>query len=81
MVGSIASVGPNALKSTKENLRLLNTDREIEMLKPTMEGYVRFCWRFVIAGSARFKELAADLTRVQITAEMFLTTNMYMVMQ
>ncbi|EER11407.1 vesicle transport protein, putative, partial [Perkinsus marinus ATCC 50983] len=60
---SIASVGPNALKSTKENLRLLNTDREIEMLKPTMEG---------------FKELAADLTRVQITAEMFLTTNMYM---
>ncbi|KAF4722405.1 hypothetical protein FOZ63_024640, partial [Perkinsus olseni] len=57
------SVGPSALKSTKENLRLLNTDREIEMLKPTVEGY---------------KELAGELTRVQITAEMFLTTSMYM---
>ncbi|KAF4710133.1 hypothetical protein FOZ62_029555, partial [Perkinsus olseni] len=60
---TIPSVGPSALKSTKENLRLLNTDREIEMLKPTVEGY---------------KELAGELTRVQITAEMFLTTSMYM---
>lgn len=59
---TIPSVGELGLTSRKENTKLLNTDREIELLKPSVEGY---------------KDLATELTKVQICCELFLPTNMY----
>lgn len=58
----IPSVGELALKSTRDNPRLLGTDREVELLKPVNEGY---------------KELATELTRAQISVEMFLAPQQY----
>ena len=60
---TIPSVGELGLTSRKDNSKLLNTDREIELLKPSIEGY---------------RELATELTKVQICCELFLATNMYM---
>ena len=60
---TIPSVGELGLTSRKDNSRLLNTDREIELLKPTVEGY---------------KDLATELTKVQICCELFIASSMYM---
>jgi protein transport protein SEC24 len=60
---TIPSVGDLGLTSRKDNSRLLNTDREIELLKPSVEGY---------------KELATELTKVQICCELFIATSTYM---
>lgn len=61
--GTIPSVGELGLTSRKDNSKLLNTDREIELVKPSSEGY---------------KELATELTKVQICCELFIATSMYM---
>ena len=61
--GTIPSIGELGLTSRKDNSKLLNTDREIELLKPSVEGY---------------KELATELTKVQICCELFIATSMYM---
>merc|ERR1719336_1778315 len=58
----IPSVGELSLKSTRDNPRLLGTDREVELLKPINEGY---------------KDLATELTRAQISVEMFLAPQQY----
>jgi len=60
---TIPSVGDLGLTSRKDNPRLLNTDREIELLKPTVDGY---------------KDLATELTKVQICCELFVASSMYM---
>lgn len=59
----IPSVGELALKSTRDNPRLLGTDREVELLRP--------------AGTDGYKELATELTRAQISVEMFLAPQAY----
>ena len=53
----IPSVGELALKSTRDTPRLLGTDKEVELLRPVSNGY---------------KDLATELTRAQISVEMFL---------
>lgn len=58
----IPSVGELSLKSTRDNPRLLGTDREVELLRPVGEGY---------------KDLATELTRAQISVEMFLAPQQY----
>mmetsp|Transcript_23392 Transcript_23392/g.43028 ORF Transcript_23392/g.43028 Transcript_23392/m.43028 type:complete len:895 (-) Transcript_23392:139-2823(-) len=58
----IPSLGSHALKSTRDNPRLLNTDREVELLRPVND---------------EFKELAKELAGVQITVELFLATQAY----
>ena len=63
VAGTIPSIGDFGLTSRKDNSKLLNTDREIELLKPSIEGY---------------KELATELTKVQICCELFVGTSMYM---
>uniref|UniRef100_A0A7S4UIX6 Uncharacterized protein n=1 Tax=Alexandrium monilatum TaxID=311494 RepID=A0A7S4UIX6_9DINO len=58
----IPSVGDLSLKSTRDNPRLLGTDREVELLRPVNDGY---------------KDLATELTRAQISVEMFLAPQQY----
>lgn len=58
----IPSVGDLSLKSTRDNPRLLGTDREVELLRPVNDGY---------------KNLGAELTRAQISVEMFLAPQQY----
>lgn len=58
----IPSVGELSLKTTRENNRLLGTDREVELLRPVNDGY---------------KDLATELTRAQISVEMFLAPQQY----
>jgi protein transport protein SEC24 len=58
----IPSVGELSLKSTRDNPRLLGTDREVELLRPVNDGY---------------KELATELTRHQISVELFLAPQQY----
>jgi len=58
----IPSIGDLALKSTRDNPRLLGTDREVELLRPVNDGY---------------KDLGAELTRAQISVEMFLAPQQY----
>lgn len=58
----IPSVGENSLKSTRDNPRLLGTDREVELLRPANELY---------------KDLATELTRAQIAVEMFVAPQSY----
>jgi len=58
----IPSVGELSLKSTRDNPRLLGTDREVELLRPVNDGY---------------KDLATELTRAQISVEMFLAPQQY----
>ena len=60
---TIPSLGELGLTSRKDNAKLLNTEREIDLLKPSVEGY---------------KELATELTKVQICCELFIATSMYM---
>ena len=63
IAGTIPSLGDFGLTSRKDNSKLLNTDREIELLKPSIEG---------------FKDLATELTKVQICCDLFVATSMYM---
>merc|ERR1719281_1668418 len=56
----IPSVGEYSLKSTRDQPRLLNTDREVELLRPVNEQY---------------KDLANELTRAQISVELFIGAN------
>lgn len=58
----IPSVGENSLKTTRDQPRLLGTDREVELLRPVGDGY---------------KDLATELTRAQITAELFMAPQAY----
>jgi len=58
----IPSVGDLSLKSTRDNARLLGTDREVELLRPVNDGY---------------KDLATELTRAQISVEMFVAPQQY----
>jgi protein transport protein SEC24 len=58
----IPSVGENALKSTRDQPRLLGTEKEVELLRPASDAY---------------KDLAHELTRAQISAEIFVGANAY----
>eukprot|EP00403_Amphidinium_massartii_P034680 CAMPEP_0178446404 /NCGR_PEP_ID=MMETSP0689_2-20121128/40783_1 /TAXON_ID=160604 /ORGANISM="Amphidinium massartii, Strain CS-259" /LENGTH=893 /DNA_ID=CAMNT_0020071221 /DNA_START=45 /DNA_END=2723 /DNA_ORIENTATION=- len=58
----ISSLGNHALKSTRDNPRLLNTDREVELLRPVNDD---------------FKELAKELAGAQITVELFMAAQAY----
>uniref|UniRef100_A0A7S4QMV4 Uncharacterized protein n=1 Tax=Alexandrium monilatum TaxID=311494 RepID=A0A7S4QMV4_9DINO len=58
----IPSVGEFALKSTRDNPRLLGTEREVELLRPTGTG---------------FKDLATEMTKVQISVEVFMAPQQY----
>jgi len=58
----IPSVGELSLKTTRDNPRWLGTEREVELLRPVNEGY---------------KDLATELTRAQISVEMFLAPQQY----
>lgn len=58
----IPSVGEFSLKSTREQPRFLGTDREVELLRPAGDSY---------------KELAGELTRAQISVELFVGANAY----
>lgn len=58
----IPSVGEHALRSTRDNPRLLGTDREVELLRPVSDSY---------------KDLGAELTRAQISVEMFLAPQQF----
>lgn len=64
----IPSVGENKLKTTRDNPRMLGTDREKELLIPVKE-----------AGRENppYKELANELTRAQISVELFMGANAY----
>jgi len=59
---AIPSVGQNALKSSRDNPRLLGTDREVDLLRPVNESYT---------------ELATELTRAQISVELFVAPQAY----
>ncbi|CAK0846624.1 unnamed protein product [Prorocentrum cordatum] len=58
----IPSVGELSLKSTRDNPRVLGTEREVELLRPVSDGY---------------KDLATELTRAQISVEMFFAPQAY----
>jgi len=56
------TIGELRLSNGRDNPRWLNTDRESELLRPANEDY---------------KELAAELVRVQISAEIFIATSTF----
>jgi len=58
----IPSVGEFSLKSTRDQPNLLGRDREVELLRPVNGSY---------------KELANELTRAQISVELFMGPNSY----
>jgi len=58
----IPSVGDLSLKSTRDNPRLLGTDKEVELLRPVNDGY---------------KDLATELTRMQVSVELFIAPQQY----
>merc|ERR1712232_1077075 len=58
----IPSVGELALKSTRDNPHILGTDREVELLRPVGDAW---------------KGLATELTKVQISVEMFIAPQAY----
>jgi protein transport protein SEC24 len=59
----IPSVGEYSLKSTRDQPRLLGTDREVELLRP-------------VTGDP-YKDLANELTRSQISVELFIGAQSY----
>jgi len=59
----IPSVGEYSLKSTRDQPRLLGTDREVELLRPVAND--------------PYKELANELTRAQISVELFIGAQAY----
>jgi len=63
----IPSVGDLSLKSTRDNPRLLGTDKEVELLRPVPNK----------DGSDGYKDLSTELTRAQITVEMFMAPQQY----
>lgn len=58
----IPSIGENPLKSTRDQPRLLGTEREIELLRPVSDTY---------------KDVAHELTRAQISVEIFMGASAY----
>jgi protein transport protein SEC24 len=58
----IPSIGENALKSTRDQPRLYGTEREVELLRPVSEN---------------FKDMANELTRAQISVELFIGAQTY----
>jgi len=64
----IPSVGENKLKTTRDNPRWLGTDKEKELLVPVKEANRE---------SPPYKELANELTRAQISVELFMGANAY----
>lgn len=60
--GAMPTIGELALKPSRDNPRLLGTDREVELLRPANEQY---------------KELATELTRAQISVELFVAPQQY----
>merc|ERR550532_598823 len=63
----IPSVGDLSLKSTRDNPRLLGTEKEVELLRPVTNK----------DGSDGYKDLSTELTRAQITVEMFIAPQTY----
>jgi len=59
----IPSVGEYSLKSTRQQDRLLGTDKEIELLRPVQND--------------PYKDLANELTRAQISVELFVAPQNY----
>jgi protein transport protein SEC24 len=59
---SIPSVGDMALKSSRDNPKLLGTDREVEILRPANDSW---------------KDYAAELTKAQISVELFVGPHTY----
>jgi len=59
----IPTLGDHALRPTRDNPRLLNTDREVELLRPVNDQY---------------KDVALELTRAQISVELFIAPQGYM---
>jgi len=59
----IPSVGEYSLKSTRDQPRHLGTDREVELLRPVTND--------------PYKELANELTRAQISVELFIGAQAY----
>jgi len=59
----LPTLGEHALKAARDNPRLLNTDKEVELLRPANDG---------------FKDMAMELTRAQISVELFIASQSYM---
>jgi len=59
---AIPSVGPLSLKSTRENTRVLGTEKEAEILRPADQSY---------------NELATELARAQISVQLFISPQQY----
>jgi len=59
----IPSVGDLSLKSTRDNPRLLGTEKEVELLRP--------------GGSDGYKDLGTELTRAQISVDIFMAPQQY----
>jgi len=58
----IPSVGELPLKTTRDNPRLLGTEKEVELLRPVSDGY---------------KDLSTELTRAQVSVELFMAPQAY----
>jgi protein transport protein SEC24 len=63
----IPSVGDLSLKSTRDNPRLLGTEKEVELLRPVSNK----------DGSDGYKDLGTELTRAQISLELFMAPHQY----
>jgi len=63
----IPSVGDLSLKSTRDNPRLLGTEKEVELLRPVGNK----------EGSDGYKDLGTELTRAQISLELFMAPHQY----
>mmetsp|Transcript_73005 Transcript_73005/g.173906 ORF Transcript_73005/g.173906 Transcript_73005/m.173906 type:complete len:903 (-) Transcript_73005:125-2833(-) len=59
----LPNLGEFALKAARDNPRLLGTDREVELLRPVSDGY---------------KDFALELTKAQISVELFIAPQSYM---
>uniref|UniRef100_A0A0G4F9A2 Uncharacterized protein n=1 Tax=Chromera velia CCMP2878 TaxID=1169474 RepID=A0A0G4F9A2_9ALVE len=60
---SLPTVGELPLKGSRDNPRLLNTDKEVELLRPVDDNH---------------KHFAVEMTRVQISLELFCAATQYM---
>jgi len=63
----IPSIGDLSLKSTRDNPRLLGTEKEVELLRPVTNK----------EGSDGYKDLGTELTRAQISLELFMAPQQY----
>jgi len=63
----IPSVGDLSLKSTRDNPRFLGSEKEVELLRPVSNK----------EGSDGYKDLGTELTRAQISLEIFMAPHQY----